>query len=178
MNTKLLAVAALTFLGACSSQTSIQSLYAGQEGRDIKALAPAEISGLLAGKGLGYAKSAELNGYPGPSHVLELSTQLGLSTKQLENTRAIFVRMESAAKLHGAELVQAEGALEALFRSRQVTPESLSQALQRVSASQAKVRQSHLAAHIEQTSLLSTEQVAQYIALRGYSGSHSHSGHQ
>jgi hypothetical protein len=179
MTKYLLAISVITLLAACSSPSVIQSSYVGQENRDIKALAPSEIAGLLNGKGLGYAKSAELNGYPGPAHVLEVSSKLNLTAKQMEETRAIFSRMESAAKQHGAELVQAEAALEALFRSREVTNGSLTRALQQVTISQAKVRQSHLVAHIEQTKLLSTEQVAKYIELRGYSAAaHTHSGHQ
>ena len=49
------------------------SPYAGQQARQVKALSKAEIEGLLAGRGLGYAKAAELNHYPGPRHVLDLA---------------------------------------------------------------------------------------------------------
>jgi hypothetical protein len=55
-----------------------QSPYAGDETREIKALSPQEVSDLLAGKGMGFAKTAELNGFPGPAHVLELASQLQL----------------------------------------------------------------------------------------------------
>ena len=49
-----------------SSLTFAQSPYAGQESREIKSLSPAEVDGYLAGAGMGFAKAAELNGYPGP----------------------------------------------------------------------------------------------------------------
>ena len=42
------------------------SPYAGQEMQELKALSESEVEGLLAGQGMGYAKTAELNGYPGP----------------------------------------------------------------------------------------------------------------
>ena len=54
------------------------SPYAGQEARDIKALSLEEIADLAAGRGMGLALAAELNGYPGPRHVLDLAPELGL----------------------------------------------------------------------------------------------------
>ena len=143
------------------------SQYAGQESREIKALSEAEVADLLAGKGMGYAKAAELNGYPGPAHVIELSSQLGLTPDQLTRTRAIRVKMEDDAKAAGASLVAAERELDALFRSRMITDELLTEALQKIAALQARVRESHLKAHIEQARLLSDEQVATYSRLRG-----------
>ena len=43
--------------------------YAGQQARSIKALDDAEIDTLLNGRGMGLARAAELNHYPGPKHV-------------------------------------------------------------------------------------------------------------
>ena len=40
---------------------------------DIKSLSQDDQSALLAGRGMGLARPAELNGYPGPAHVLELA---------------------------------------------------------------------------------------------------------
>ena len=125
---------------------------------------------VLAGKGMGYAKAAELNGYPGPAHVLELRSELGLSAEQLAQTQAIFQRMESSAKSLGAELVQAERALDASFRNREVSPESLARALERIAAIEGKLRNVHLGAHLEQTRVLSPAQAARYARLRGYAG--------
>src|SRR5208282_406614 len=44
----------------------------------------------LNGEGIGLAKAAELNHYPGPRHVLDIADKLGLSTDQLTATRALF----------------------------------------------------------------------------------------
>jgi hypothetical protein len=49
--------------------------YAGQQTRTIKALSDDEIAALRNGEGMGMAKAAELNGYPGPIHVLSLAAQ-------------------------------------------------------------------------------------------------------
>jgi hypothetical protein len=178
MKLNFLIFAACSALVACAAAQGQKSAYVGQENREIKALPQAEVEGLLAGKGLGFAKSAELNGYPGPAHVLELSEKLVLSPEQVVQIKALFSRMEASAKMHGAELVQAERELEALFRSGLIEPSTLELAVDKVALHQAKVRNAHLVAHIEQKALLTSHQVAQYVALRGYGGAHSHSGHQ
>ena len=72
--------------------------YAGQQARTIKALLDDDIAALRKGEGMGMAKAAELNGYPGPVHVLALAAQLGLTETQQRDVRAIFERMSAAAK--------------------------------------------------------------------------------
>jgi hypothetical protein len=70
--------------------------YAGQQARQVKALSDEDIAALRNGEGMGMAKAAELNGYPGPTHVLGLATQLGLTPDQLQRVTAIFERMMSS----------------------------------------------------------------------------------
>ncbi|WP_112664040.1 hypothetical protein [Microvirga flavescens] len=41
------------------------SSYAGLETRAVKALSDQQVADLRAGRGMGYALAAELNGYPG-----------------------------------------------------------------------------------------------------------------
>lgn len=72
MATFIVATGLLAAAGAVAAPTSTCS---GHETRDIKALSSDEVAALLAGKGMGYAKAAELNGYPGPAHVLEHAAQ-------------------------------------------------------------------------------------------------------
>jgi hypothetical protein len=79
--------------------------YAGQQGRTIKALSEDDIAALRKGEGMGMAKAAELNGYPGPAHVLQLAAQLGLTEAQQRDVQAIFDRMSAAAKRLGVELI-------------------------------------------------------------------------
>ena len=62
----LLAIVATT--ATSSAQTT--SPYTGEEQRAIKALSEEEIGDLLEARGMGLAKAAELNSYPGPLHVL------------------------------------------------------------------------------------------------------------
>lgn len=48
------------------------SSYAGTQARPVKALSDQQLADLRAGRGMGMALPGELNGYPGPVHVLEL----------------------------------------------------------------------------------------------------------
>ena len=146
------------------------SPYRGQEARDIKALSAQEVSDLLAGKGMGFARAAELNGYPGPAHVLELAGQLGLSADQVESSRSIFSDMQARAIAAGKDLVALERELDRQFRDRSVTAESLQSLVRRIGELQAELRQVHLQAHLQQASLLSEAQIAAYAELRGYAG--------
>lgn len=146
------------------------SPYAGQQSRDIKALSSAEQAELLAGKGMGLAKAAELNGYPGPAHVLELAAELALSTEQRERTRALWQAMHARATRVGQQVIDAERELDVLFASRQVTRERLAAQLDRIGALQAQLRAVHLDAHLEQSLILTPEQASRYAVLRGYSG--------
>jgi len=80
---------------------------------------------------MGLAKAAELNGYPGPAHVLELAAQLDLTPAQKIKTEVLFKKMQARAIPLGKELVEEERALDRLFASRAVNSESLGQALAR-----------------------------------------------
>ena len=114
---------------------------------------------LPLGQGMGLAKAAELNGYPGPAHVLELAAQLDLTPEQEIKTEVLFKKMQARAIPLGKELVEEERALDRLFASRAVNSESLGQALARIGRLQGQVRQVHLDAHVEQTALLTPAQV-------------------
>ena len=146
------------------------SHYAGMQSRDIKALSAADIDGFRAGRGMSLALAAELNGYPGPFHVLELADKLALSQDQRTATQALYKRMNVAAIAAGEAFVSAERDLDRLFATRTVTPQQLNDALARVAQAQAKLRGSHLQAHLEQVRILTPEQVAKYNSLRGYGG--------
>lgn len=166
-------------LAADARDATAPSAYAGQEARAIKALSPTEQADLLAGKGMGLAKAAELNGYPGPLHVLALASQLKLTQAQQRDTEALFKAMQSRAQGLGSEIVEAERALDLLFARKQVAQPELSASLARIGELQAQLRTAHLNAHLEQTRILTASQIAKYNELRGYvadAGSHGHDG--
>jgi hypothetical protein len=78
----LLIFATFNVFAQTQQSVATKSEYAGQEAKKVKALSNEEIAGFLGGKGLGFAKSAELNNFPGPMHVLALSDKLALTSEQ------------------------------------------------------------------------------------------------
>ena len=166
----------------CSTLTlsGNSSPYSGQETREIKALSPQEIADYEAGRGMGLAKAAELNGYPGPAHVLELADDLQLTAEQKAATEAIMVRMRTRAVALGKDLVDEERALDRKFASHSIDPDSLQRALERIGRLHGELRRSHLEAHLAEASVLTPHQVMHYNVVRGYStgGGHSMHDHQ
>lgn len=142
--------------------------YAGQETRSIKALSNEEMNQYLSGAGMGYAKAAELNNYPGPMHVLELADKLGLTAEQRTATAKLMKAHKAEARALGARVVEAERALDDLFRSGKASEGTLAQAVARAAAVQGEYRLAHLETHRRMRALLSHEQVARYDELRGY----------
>ena len=168
---------ALAPFAIVASAAQPTSPYVGQETRDIKALSPDDLNTYLGGKGAGFAKAAELNGYAGPAHVLELAAPLALTPEQRTRTEALFASMESRAKLLGRALVEEERKLDQLFATKAVTPELLNRSLNEIGALQAKVRAAHLEAHMTQVEILTPEQNARYSKLRGYGSAGAQTGH-
>lgn len=144
--------------------------YAGLHQREIRALSAQQVEELLAGRGMMLALAAELNGWPGPMHVLELATPLRLTAEQRRETEALMAVHRTEARRLGAELVEQERGLDAAFRERRITAEEVTARTGRIGALQAALRAEHLRTHLLQTALLSAEQVTRYAELRGYAG--------
>ena len=144
------------------------SPYAGEQSRTIKSLSQQEVADYLSGKGMGFAKAAELNGYPGPAHVLELAEKLKLSPVQKARTEAIFGRMQARVRELGAKLVEAERNLDQSFASKTISSDSLATSVDSIGKLQSEIRAAHLQAHLEQSEILTTAQTAKYWQARGY----------
>ncbi len=153
---------------AASTPTPAPSPYAGQQSRAIKSLSDSDVAGLLDGAGAMFAKAAELNGYPGPAHVIELREQLGLSPEQLQASQALLTAHKARARTLGRELVEAERRLDTLFADHRARPEAVEAATAEVGRLQARLRAEHLNTHLQQTTLLRHEQVLAYNQARGY----------
>lgn len=154
--------------GHHSHHAAHSSPYAGMQNRVIKALSEEQIAGLKAGKGMALAMAAELNGYPGPAHTLELAAELQLTDEQATRTQQLFAGMEAQAKAAGLEVIEAERALDTLFRDKQATPEAVSAAVTKAALAQGKLRETHLRYHLSMMDVLTAEQIAAYNQLRGY----------
>jgi hypothetical protein len=146
------------------------SPYVDMARRDIKALSDEQIAGLRAGHGMSLALPAELNGYPGPSHVLELAEPLQLSEEQLTRTRELFEAMRREAAALGERVIVAERALDVLFAEGVATPETLRETTLEATRLHGELRALHLSYHLDMMDVLTEDQIEQYAALRGYSG--------
>lgn len=154
--------------GHHAGTTAHSSPYAEMQSRDIKALSEQQIDGLKNGRGMGMAMPAELNGYPGPLHVLELASQLQLSDEQVARTKQLHADMQAQAKAAGEDVIAAERELDALFLEKRATPENVSSAASKAALAQGKLRETHLRYHLVMMEVLSADQVATYNKLRGY----------
>ena len=114
--------------------------YAGFETREIKGLSADDLAELRAGDGWGLALPAELNGRPGPAHLLELKEALALDPGQIAAIEAIHAAMKSDAIAAGERLIAAERALSDAFAAGSVTPDALRQLLAASEAARAELR--------------------------------------
>ena len=165
----LLAGLSLFLVGSLSAQSKV-SPYAGEESRPIKALSPQQVRGLLAGEGLGYAKAAELNQYPGPRHVLDLEKDMALKPHQREKIESIFREMNKKAMAIGQKIVEKERELDRLFATKAIQPAKLRDLTLEIGQLEGQLRAVHLEAHLETTAVMTREQVTAYDRLRGYHG--------
>jgi len=160
--------AALVLISAAVANA--QTPYAGMQTRPIKALSEQQVADLGAGRGMGLALAAELNGYPGPSHVLELADKLNLSTDQRAGIQRLFDSMKAEAVPLGAKLIEQEADLDKQFAGRTVTPDSLKASTAAAAATQGALRETHLKYHLSTVAILSSVQLQRYAELRGYGG--------
>ena len=151
-----------------------QQPYAGLDARSIKALSEQQISDLRAGRGMGLALAAELNGYPGPVHVLELADSLALSDQQRARIQDLFTAMRAEAIALGDKLIAQETDLDRQFANKAIAPASLVALVGAIGATQAELRQTHLKYHLSTAEVLTPAQVQRYGELRGYTGGMQH----
>jgi Spy/CpxP family protein refolding chaperone len=159
-----------------------QQPYAGLETRPIKALSEQQIADLRAGRGMGLALAAELNGYPGPVHVIELAQPLGLSDTQRAKVQSLFDAMKAETVPLGQKLIVQEADLDRQFASKTITEHALAASIHAIAGTQAALRTAHLKYHLAALGVLTPAQTKQYAELRGYAGDtqaqHQHGGHR
>tara|TARA_B100000676_G_scaffold307086_2_gene364724 strand:+ start:101 stop:706 length:606 start_codon:yes stop_codon:yes gene_type:complete len=144
------------------------SKYVGQEQRSIKSLSDADIAELQRGGGWGMAKAAELNGVPGPIHLLELKDEIPLSDEQVSVITQLYHQMKSEAIESGTLLIELEAALDRQFRNGTVDETVLRASLEAIADVRMRLRFTHLSAHLQTPHILTPDQIAKYASLRGY----------
>jgi len=144
------------------------SPYVGHEEREIKALSVDDRERLLAGHGMGMALAAELNRYPGPKHVLELSEELDLRPEQVDATKTIFHAMDEEARELGRRVLGLEADLDARFATGEIDKAGLAAVVAEIGRVRGELRLCHLRAHLEMRAAMTEDQIVAYDRLRGY----------
>ncbi len=156
-----------------SDESAIHSPYAGQEARGIKALSQNDIEGLIAGAGTpfgGMAKPAELNGYPGPRHVLDAydAGEFQLTNEQHKQIEALYEEMRSEAIELGEKIIDIEKGIDDAFTGKTITNAFLQEKVKESADLYGQLRVVHLKYHLSMVEILTSQQVEQYNELRGY----------
>ncbi|WP_299684156.1 hypothetical protein [uncultured Tateyamaria sp.] len=158
----------LIFAGHAGLAEQAHTPYAGLEAREIATLSDSDMADLSAGRGWGLALAAELNGHPGPAHVLEHAVELELSADQVARVQRIFQDMQRAAIAGGEAFIAAERALNSAFAAGDLDTIALQDLVQGAGEARSALRFVHLSRHLETLDVLNAGQVARYNALRGY----------
>ena len=159
----------IPFSSLPASEKKHKSQYIGQEKREIKSLSESDIDELKNGRGWGLAKAAELNGMPGPIHLLEMKEEIKLSPEQIRKIKDIYQRMKGQAIPLGLKLIKLERMLNNHFAKGTITEKILDELLGKIAHVYKQLRYTHLAAHLETPDVVTPQQIALYNRLRGYS---------
>jgi Spy/CpxP family protein refolding chaperone len=118
---------------------------------------------------MGLARAAELNGYPGPAHVLEAARagKIDLYAEQREAIDRIHTAMKAKARALGREILAQEASLEAGFRTGHVVDAELARQVEEIGRKAAELRLTHLRAHVLTAAILRPEQIEEYYQFRG-----------
>lgn len=162
----------LLLLASCAGDESSnveQVSYAQHQEHQMRSLTEDEVERYLKGEGMGFARVAEINHYPGPMHVLDLAEELELTEEQREAVRKIFERMQAEAKRLGREYVDHEQEIDSLFANEQDEAFEVQELIRESGAILSELRFVHVHAHMETREVVTPEQIALYDELRGYS---------
>ena len=159
----------IPFSSYSASKYSQKSKYVGQENREIKSLSESDIEELKHGRGWGLAKVAELNGVPGPAHLLEMEKEIGLNPKQVEEIEILYQNMKKQAIPLGLKLIELERNLNNHFANGTITENLLHELLEQIAQVRQGLRYVHLSAHLKTPAILTAEQIDLNNQLRGYS---------
>jgi len=138
----------------------------GHQGRGHGAMQAREFRNLQQGRGMGMGRVAEVNGYPGPMHVLQHAEALELAEGQIERSRELMSRVKSRAPELGKQIVDAERRLAAMFAEGGINAAEMDALLLEIAKLRAHLRSLHLTAHLDQAAVLTEAQLLKYKELR------------
>jgi Spy/CpxP family protein refolding chaperone len=131
-------------------------------------LAPDEVAELQSGMGMGLARAAELNQYPGPRHLVDLADKLGLSVEQRRALQRLGDETIDHAREVGRRIIAKEAELNGAFARQEITEPRLRALVAELADLWGQLRVIHLSAHLKTVKLLTATQIEQYHQLRGY----------
>ncbi len=147
-------------LSACASG-SHPNVHTG------RSLDEAEVQALREGRGMGQARVAELTGYPGPMHVLELKDELELTPDQRFASSRLMGEVRAQARALGERIIEEERRLERDLAAGSLSAADVEARIQAIGALRAQLRFVHVRAHLAQHDILTPEQRRRYRELRG-----------
>ena len=159
---------ALTATWALAQHDHTMSPYAHTQSAEVATLTPDEVRELRNGEGMGLARPAELNSFPGPRHLLDLKADLDLTREQIARIEAIHAEMKTGAIAKGEAILQAELHLANLFATGRPTAAETTRMTEHLGIMRGQLQAIHLLAHIKSTRELTAEQIERYDRLRGY----------
>lgn len=139
---------------------------------------PTDKDALLNGEGAGQAKYAEMNGFPGPKHVLELADTLKLTKEQKELMQKLFDEMAEKAKSLGKKIVELEEQLNDDFKKGTATEASVKRTSVAIGELRGELRAVHLNTHLKANNVLTSEQISLYKSIRGIGKAEEKHQHQ
>jgi Spy/CpxP family protein refolding chaperone len=151
-----------------NSSQHYRSEYKGQEHREVKSLSSDDIRELQEGKGWGLAKAAELNGMPGPLHLLEMKEEIKLTESQVNQIEQLYSKMKNDAIPLGLTLIELEKELNNAFADRAIDEKRLKDLLEEIADTYMALRFVHLSTHLKTPNILTPFQIETYNKLRGY----------
>jgi Spy/CpxP family protein refolding chaperone len=123
---------------------------------------PQDSASLAAGEGMGVAVEAEMNGFPGPKHVLDLKDKLGLTKDQIRKAENLVKLVGISASAKGNEIIEAEQELHGLFVSGKINEKLLRMKLENIGKLRGELRFIHMQAHLKMKQILNPDQIQQY----------------
>lgn len=153
---------------AAPAKSAEPSPYVDRTSLSVKALTPEAIDEYKQGHGMGMAIPAELNGYPGPRHVLDMADALELTAEQKTRLKAIYDSMHDAAVPLGLRIIDRETALDSAFAGGAADAATITSLTREIAELQGRLRAVHLSAHVATKALLTPRQIAAYASARGY----------
>lgn len=132
-----------------------------------------EIQDLLDGEGITVSHDGELNQYPGPRQVLAASGELNLSAQQKAKIQGIYDRMRLDTVTVGRAIQEQERELEQLISTGGSTA-AADIVVREVAEKHQKMRDIHIAAHMQVKSQLTPEQLEDYHRLHAHQSAHTH----